>query len=95
MDETATPNSLTGTFTYEGRTGGVMRGSYEGTLETGVIEADVTIDRVDDVQAVQEEPAETSPGGGTMTGITEADFQYTIEGWLFQRIRKPVMEGSP
>jgi hypothetical protein len=90
IDGTVDPHSINGTFTYEGQTGGMMEGSYEGTLENGVLQADVTIEAVD-VQAVKEDPEETPPGGGTLTGtLTETEFHYTIEGWLFQRVREPV-----
>lgn len=87
IDDTASPTTVDGVFTYEGQTGGAMRGVYAGTLENGTLAAKVTIEEVS-VQSVKEEPQETPPGGGTMTGrLTETRFRYTIEGWLFQRVR--------
>lgn len=78
---------VTGRFTFEGRSGGLLEGSYVGTLKRGTFKANMTIETAG-VSAVQEEPTETPTGKGTLTGtLTETRFRYRIEGWLFHHSR--------
>jgi len=76
--------NVTGSFTYEGRSGGHVSGTYEGTLTGNKLTADVTLETAS-VEAPRESPPEDENwGGGRVIGtLTISHFDYEFVGWLF------------
>ena len=83
--------NIAGNFDYKGRTGGHIAGAFEGTLDGNKLETNVTVESVNNINALPEELPEEEEkwGGGTMEGIlTETEFQYNLDGWLFHHESK-------